>query len=142
MQQTYDEHIENMLISRQVQPTAMRVLVLDFLLKQKAAVSLSDIEGSFAQSDRVTIYRTLKTFEQKGLIHSIPDGAVTKYAICQSDCNGQAHRDTHLHFYCTHCKETVCLPAVKIPGIAVPENYRVSELSLIARGTCANCSEG
>ncbi len=142
VQQTYDQHIEDILISRKVQPTAMRVLVLDFLLKQKAAASLSDIEGSFARSDRVTIYRTLKTFEKKGLIHSIQDGAVTKYAICQNDCNGQSHQDTHLHFYCTRCKETVCLPAVKIPGITVPGNYMIAELSLIARGVCGKCSDG
>ncbi len=138
MRETYDDHIENILVSRQIQPTAMRVLILDFLLKQKVAVSLSTIEDSFSRSDRVTIYRTLKTFEKKGLIHGIQDGNVSKYAICQDDCK-ETHQDTHLHFYCTRCKETICLPNVKIPGIGIPEDYAVAELSLIARGICNQC---
>ncbi len=142
MEQLYDQHLEGILISKQVQPTAMRILVLEFLLKQRATVSLTDIENSFLQSDRVTIYRTLKTFEKNGLIHSIQEGVVTKYAVCQHDCSGQHHQDTHLHFYCTHCKETVCLTSVKIPVIPLPEHYKLSEFSLIGRGICEKCSIG
>lgn len=141
VQKAYDKHIEGLLISKQVQPTPMRILVLDFLLQQHAAASLTDIENSFAQSDRVTIYRTLKTFEKKGLIHCVQDGITAKYALCQNDCDANVHQDTHLHFYCTRCKETVCLPAVKIPGIVVPGNYVVAEMSLIARGVCEKCAE-
>ncbi len=140
MQPTYDQHIEDLLISHKVQPTAMRVRVLDFLLKQQAAASLTHIENSFTHSDRVTIYRTLKTFEKNGLIHAVQDGTATKYAVCQNNCSVQSHNDTHLHFYCNRCKETVCLPAVAIPGMQFPEQYIVVELNLIARGICGKCA--
>ena len=141
MRELNDKYAEGILISHQVQPTAMRILVLEFLLKQKSAVSLTTIENSFAQSDRVTIYRTLKTFQKNGLIHSVQDGAVTKYALCDDNCDAGTHQDTHLHFYCTRCKETVCLPSVKIPGVTLPGNYIASELSLVARGVCEQCSQ-
>jgi hypothetical protein len=60
------EKCEQILASKKISPTAMRMLTLDFLLKQSAAVSLSDIENYFFRSDRITLYRTLKTFEKKG----------------------------------------------------------------------------
>ncbi len=53
---------ENILIAKQITPTAMRLLVLEFLLKQKAAISLSTLEKEFERSDRTTLYKTLIVF--------------------------------------------------------------------------------
>ncbi len=36
--------LENILIAKQINPTAMRLLVLEYLLKQKTAIGLSDLE--------------------------------------------------------------------------------------------------
>ena len=62
---------EHKLASKNTKPTSMRILVYDFLASQQAALSLSEIEAHFEQADRVTLYRTLKTFEEKGIVHSI-----------------------------------------------------------------------
>jgi Fur family ferric uptake transcriptional regulator len=135
------KELENILIAKQVNPTAMRLLVLEFLLKQKAAISLSGLETEFEHSDRTTLYRTLKTFEEKGLIHNINDGLEsTKYAICEADCKDGVHHDMHLHFYCTKCKELFCLPKTQIPQIVLPAKFQLQEFSLVARGICNNCS--
>jgi len=117
------------------------LLVLEFLLKQKAAISLSDLEKEFERSDRTTLYRTLKTFEEKGLIHDINDGTQSiKYAICKADCKDGVHHDMHLHFYCTKCKELFCLPKAEIPEIILPDKFQLEEVSLVVRGICNNCS--
>jgi Fur family ferric uptake transcriptional regulator len=135
-----NKELENMLIARQVKPTAMRLLVLEYLLKQTTAISLSNLETEFERSDRITLYRTLKTFEEKGIIHTIKDGTeVAKYALCQSECNNGLHSDMHLHFYCTVCKELYCLPKVQIPELNLPDKFKLEELSLVARGICNNC---
>lgn len=132
--------IENILISRQVNPTAMRGLVLEYLLQQKAAISLGELESEFDFADRTTLYRTLKTFEERGLIHTIKDGTeVTKYALCEDECYNGVHSDMHIHFYCANCKELYCLPKVEIPELNLPDKYKVQEVSLIARGLCSNC---
>lgn len=134
--------LENILIAKQIKPTAMRLLVLEYLLKQKAAVSLRDLETEFERSDRVTLYRTMITFDEKGIIHTIKDGTeVTKYALCQDECNNGFHSDMHIHFYCTNCKELYCLPKVKIPEIKLPDNFNLLEMSLVARGRCNNCKK-
>lgn len=112
---------EQKLINKNINPTAMRLLVLDFLLNQNAAISLSDIEKGLLPADRITIYRTIKTFEEKGLVHLINDGTgLPKYAMCLDECDANEHHDLHVHFYCIKCKETFCLPNSKIPDIHYP----------------------
>ncbi len=133
---------ENILIAKQIAPTPMRLLVLEFLLKQKSAISLGDLEKGFIHSDKVTLYRTLKTFGEKGLIHNIKNGSeAVKYAVCEADCKEGVHYDLHLHFYCTTCKELFCLPKSKLPEVDLPKNFQLSEISLVARGICDHCSK-
>lgn len=135
-----EKEIESRLVSRKIKPTAMRLLVLDYLLKQPSAVSLTDIEAAFEKSDRITIYRTLKTFEDHALIHSINDGnGSTKYALCQEGCECNYPNDIHLHFYCEKCERTFCLPKVKIPSLSIPDTFSLNHVSLVGRGTCDRC---
>jgi len=68
------KEIEKILVNNKVKPTAMRMLVLQFLLKNKVAVSLTDVENYFEKSDRTTLFRTLKTFAKKEIVHKIDDG--------------------------------------------------------------------
>ncbi|TAJ47374.1 MAG: transcriptional repressor [Chitinophagaceae bacterium] len=136
-----NEAIENILQSKDIAPTAMRILVLEYLQKQTAAVNLADVEAGFAQADRITIYRTLKTFEEKGLIHSINDGTEsTKYALCAEACKAGDHYDLHLHFFCIKCRQTYCLPKHKVPEIDLPAGYQLKELNLVAKGICDQCT--
>lgn len=135
-----NQELERILELKKIKPTAMRLLVLEFLLNQSATVSLQHLEQHFHYSDRITLYRTLKTFEEKFLIHSINDGSGSvKYALCQDDCIGSAHTDLHLHFYCIECNETFCLPRTKVPQVKVPDEFDLQEVNLIARGTCSSC---
>ena len=131
---------EQRLTDKHINPTAMRLLVLEVLLNQTSAMSLSDIEKSLEPADRITIYRTLKTFEEKGMIHSIDDGTGSpKYALCIEDCDANHHHDLHVHFYCTNCKETFCLPDSKIPELSLPVGFSAVEMNLVVKGVCINC---
>lgn len=131
---------EKQLLHHNIKPTAMRLLVMDCLMKQKSAISLSDVEKAMRPADRITIYRTLKTFEDKGLVHIIDDGTGThKYALCDDSCSPDEHNDMHVHFYCLACKETYCLPNSKLPNINLPEGFGYSEMNLIVKGYCDKC---
>lgn len=133
------EELENKLKDKQIRPTAMRLLVLETLQKQLAAVSLQDLEAAFEKADRITLFRTLKTFEEKGLIHSIEDGTgATKYALCEEGCEC-APEDMHVHFYCNSCQETYCLPKSKVPDVPLPERFRADEAKLLVKGLCSRC---
>jgi Fur family ferric uptake transcriptional regulator len=129
--------IENKLIQKNTKPTSMRILVYDFLSSQHSAVSLSEIENQFSVVDRITIYRTLNTFEEKGIVHSIQENKTTKYKLCSDECNEQTHKDLHLHFYCKICKETTCRDNFLLPDFS--NTFRIDEIRFFAKGICENC---
>ena len=133
--------IEKKLTQKDIPITPMRMIVLDALMKSSQAISLSEFEELLQQSDRSTIYRTLKTFEKKGLIHSIQENNTTQYLMCHDDCDESQHYDYHLHFYCTQCKKTTCLEEVRFESIHFPENYLIKELKFVANGICKDCQK-
>jgi len=132
---------EQLLEAKNINPTAMRLLVLNFLLQHSASVSLTDLEKAMYPADRITLYRTLKTFQEKGLVHSIDDGTgSSKYALCKNQCDDHKHHDLHVHFYCNICNGTFCLDNLAIPTVSVPAQFQVQEMSLLVKGICDNCS--
>lgn len=134
------KELENRLTEKQINPTAMRLVVLDYLLKQTNAVSLTDMELALERTDRVTLYRSVRTFEEHGLVHRIDDGTgVAKFALCQPTCTIDGHHDLHVHFYCINCGETHCLPKTAIPEIGLPAGYERQEISLLVKGLCSEC---
>lgn len=136
------KELENRLFEKGINPTAMRLVVLDYLLKQNNAVSLTDMELSLERTDRVTLYRSIKTFEDHGLVHRIEDGTGTaKFALCQPSCTLDGHHDLHIHFYCTNCEETYCLPKTQIPEVKLPDGYQVDQMSLVVKGICVECKK-
>ena len=133
--------IAQKLLGKNTNPTSMRILVYDFLEQQQIALSLTEIESHFYKADRVTIYRTLKTFEEKGIVHSIQENNTTKYILCHDGCDGETHRDGHLHFFCTICKQTTCKTDFCIPK-GDSKAYRIDELRLFGKGICEQCLAG
>lgn len=137
MEKAADEKLK----TKGVRPTAMRLLVLKYLEGQTHAVSLNDIESGMNHSDRITLYRTMKTFQEKGLVHQIDDGTgSTKYALCFDDCEVSCHHDLHIHFYCEKCNETYCLPKTHVPEVSLPARFKLAEISLMAKGVCEKCN--
>src|SRR5690606_41450385 len=112
--------VEHILEDKAIRVTAMRLLIYKFLAEKQVAVTLSDIEQAFDKVERTTLYRTIKTFEEKGEVHQIDDGTgITKYALCETGSNCDIETDLQLHFHCNIFNETVCLTCHKIPLITV-----------------------
>ncbi|KMQ71252.1 MULTISPECIES: Fur family transcriptional regulator [Chryseobacterium group] len=133
--------IEEKLTKNGIRPTAMRLLIYQFMAKTKVAVALTDIENNFAKAERTTLFRTLKTFEEKGIVHQVEDGTgIFKYALCEPGCNCAINQDLHLHFHCNICNETICLTEYKIPTINLPEGYISEDANLVVKGICEKCS--
>ncbi|MFD1628676.1 Fur family transcriptional regulator [Pseudopedobacter beijingensis] len=135
------KELETLLEQKNIKPTAMRLLTVQCLVEQDKAVSLNELEKLMHPADRITIYRTLKTFEKNGLLHSIDDGTGTqKFAMCDDSCDADNHNHVHVHFYCNTCLETSCLPKTKIPAIVLPDYFLSQEVNLVVKGTCAKCT--
>lgn len=135
------DDIAKLLEERQIRPTAIRLLMYKFLHEKNVAVTLNDIESGFDNSERTTLYRTIKTFEKKGLVHQIDDGTgVAKYALDEPENITGGTQDLHLHFHCTNCNETICLTDHKIPHISLPKGFITQDMNLVLKGTCDKCS--
>lgn len=131
-------NIEQKLLAKNTSPTSMRILVYKFLEQQQIAMSLTEIESQFYKADRVTIYRTLKTFEEKGIVHSVQENNTTKYVLCHDGCDEKTHKDWHLHFYCKICKQTTCQEDFTIPQ-SENKAYQIDEIRLFGKGICKRC---
>lgn len=120
--------------------TPNRLAILCLLLNKGYALSYSDIENEIPENiDRVTVYRTLKTFLDKGLIHKVPDEGGFKYALCDDHCSLTEHHHDHVHFKCIACGQTLCLN-VAVPTIKLPKGYKADEINLLVQGMCEWCA--
>ncbi|TGE15176.1 Fur family transcriptional regulator [Hymenobacter elongatus] len=135
------DHISLTLARHGLRHTPMRRAVLDVLFSKSFALSSNDIEQALeADSDRITLYRTLRTFEQKGVIHRVLDSSdVIRFAACSVACTEQAHADDHVHFKCSACERTYCLTQVAIPAVQLPGGFRATHRDYLMSGVCQQC---
>ena len=130
----------NILELKAVRITPMRQLLLEYFLEQNGTFSLIELENIFPKSDRITIYRTLKTFEKKGIIHSISYGkGEMKYALCSEQCTSLSHIDQHPHFQCERCKRITCMSDLIVPNMELPKEYLPKGMDIMIKGLCPNC---
>jgi Fur family ferric uptake transcriptional regulator len=131
----HNQHFEHLLKRHQLKRTEARLRVLELLVNKKTATSQPDLENVIADVDRVTLYRILNAFEEKGIIHKVFDlNGTANYAICSSDCDEHHHHDEHLHFNCTNCKNVYCLDEMDMPPIVLPPGFKLDKLSFSATG--------
>lgn len=138
--------VVKILKNKKLRHTDARESVLQYFSQKKHALAHSDIESHFGTNfDRVTLYRTLKTFLDNDLIHKVlDDEGGMKYALCVGHHHeaqaSQAHNHDHVHFKCMACGETSCLDQVVIPTFNLPTGYSKIEMNLLVQGNCASCN--
>lgn len=135
------ERIAQTLTSHALRQTPVRRAVLQVLAESQFALSGSEIELQIGPStDRITLYRTLKSFEENGLIHRVIDSTDTiRYAACSIECSAQAHFDNHVHFKCTACQHIYCLTQVAIPAVTLPDKFEAQTRDYLLAGVCRAC---
>ena len=127
----------------QLSITDSRKKILSMFLSSDGALAHADIEKNAGEKfDRVTIYRTLQIFVDKGIIHTIPtpDNSI-KYALCKDDCAEGHHHDHHVHFQCKQCGVTYCLDDVTTPDVKLPKGYAAEQIEVVISGVCKNCKQ-
>ena len=138
-----NQQIQQLLKRNQLSVTDSRSKILELFLQQNGALAHADIEKkSGASFDRVTVYRTLQTFVEKGIIHTIPttDNSV-RYALCKDNCSEGHHHDNHVHFICLKCGTTLCLEEVVAPEIKIRKGFSVNEIEVVVKGICMDCQQ-
>ena len=121
--------------------TDARKKIAALFLDTTGALEHADIEKATGENfDRATVYRTLQSFVDKGIIHTIPtiDNTIL-YALCKDNCEDGHHHDNHVHFVCDDCSKTVCLEQVAVPDVQLPKGFKSKQKTMLVNGVCDDC---
>ena len=103
-----------LLAKREIQPTAIRILVLQAMLKAGRSVSLLDLENMLDTVDKSSIFRTITLFLSHHLIHSIDDGF---FQICGMQCKLLLRSQRPAHsFSLRELQQDILLPEYPYTG--------------------------
>lgn len=131
----------DILTQRDIQPTAIRILVLQAMMQTNRTVSLLDLENILDTVDKSSIFRTLTLFLSNHLAHSIDDGTGSlKYAVCGETCSCDVE-DLHTHFHCEKCNKTFCLKNIPTPVVIMPKGFTLNSINYVLKGLCPDCAK-
>jgi Fur family transcriptional regulator, ferric uptake regulator len=122
--------------------TKIRENLLDVLIGSDIALSATEI-GSNMQTtcDRVTLYRNLKLFVERGIVHQIyVDNFESKYVLPD---RGLQHSDTdseHIHFKCMNCNVVQCMHDNPVTPVNLPDGFKQLEANFVVFGLCKTCN--
>ena len=119
--------------------TGCRKFIISELLNNDSALSENEIKKALPDLfDRVTFYRSLKTLEEKNIIHRIVlHDSTVKYAL-----NNEAlPKGEHAHFHCIKCDTVTCLETEIHAPVAMPKGFSVDSVDVLLEGTCPDCKK-
>lgn len=126
----------NLLHEAGLKVTSGRVRVFETLRAAAQPLSHADIEIRLPDADRVTLYRVLDSLVAGGLALK----AVDTRGVFRFSAAAQRQHAGHVHFRCTDCGGVFCLKAEPPPPPKLPRGFRLAEVELDVRGTCADCA--
>ena len=138
-----NKDLQLILQKHKLKVTKPRLSVLSILAAREVGTSQPDLEDLLKQEvDRVTLYRALKTFTDKGIIHKVFDlNGTATYALCSGNCTEHQHHDEHLHFNCTVCNQVYCLNDIHFPAVKLPSGFKSDFMTFTASGICNQCNK-
>jgi len=126
--------------------TKSRLCVLDLLITASEAMSHQHVEEYLHSKgiylDTVTIYRTLNSLTEAGVIHKITGvDRSYQYAFAKTSQVDKHHTANHPHFTCQKCTHTYCLPDMPTPTeIKAPVGFELIHAEITLVGYCPECA--
>ncbi|MEN9838953.1 MAG: hypothetical protein RL177_432 [Bacteroidota bacterium] len=121
--------------------TAVRVHVLQVLMNSASAMSHQALTAALSDEnlDKVTLYRTLSVFTEKGILHKIPtEDRNWLYAM-----SPEVEAGSHAHFVCDVCDKVFCFPVPHVVNpVTLPKpGFQVTSQEILLHGNCPTCHE-
>lgn len=125
-------------------PTLNRLLVLTILLESDHPLTAKEVYEGLCREhtlNRVTVYRILDLFAEKGVVNKISTG---ERSFCYCACI-ERRRQGHCHFHCTRCGKVECIDKelLALDEEAVKNRLAldVQHIELRLDGVCTACRE-
>jgi Fur family ferric uptake transcriptional regulator len=140
MSANFDLQARRILKSARLYCTAGRVAVLRILLKAHRPLRQDEIAGRLGRKrfDKVTIYRTLESLLEVGLVHKVfLDDRARHFELARNCSETQCHP----HFTCTSCGRTHCLTEMVIPKAKTThKGFLIRRQQTRLEGLCPACA--
>lgn len=141
-----NQYHKEILRSHNLKVTNIRLRVMKLLTSSAVAMSHAQISELLDDKtiDKVTLYRTLNSFVEKGIAHKVAnEDRNWLYAIY--DDHAHKHEDSshnHAHFICDDCEKIYCFPIdEKLLSINKQNLYgfEIKQQEIRLHGRCPVC---
>lgn len=134
--------ITGLLKQNRLHVTPCRKMILELFFNSPVALSHHDIETRYSHRyDRITIYRTLQAFVEKGILQVVPTLSNCALYILKADATAVGEYQQYTYFLCKHCRK-ITLVGVERPGpLPLPPQFTPQEISTIVEGKCHSCDK-
>jgi Fur family ferric uptake transcriptional regulator len=131
---------EKLLSSAYLRRTDPRIAILSILLTTHKPATQDYIAEKLAGDapDKVTIYRTLESLIEAGLVHKVfLQERAWRFELSDNCTKKQCHP----HFTCTNCGGTHCMTGISLPlAKNPPKGFIVHHQSVQLEGLCPRCN--
>ncbi len=135
-----DMQARRMLKTAKLYCTESRLTILGILAKADKPLSQDQIAGRSGgrRFDKVTIYRTLESLLQVGLVHK---AFMEKRAWHFELAHNCTEHQCHPHFTCSNCGDTHCLTVISLPMAKSPhQGFVIHRQQVRLEGLCPKCA--
>lgn len=124
--------------SNSLSNTRARQVVFSTLSSLDEPVTMNELINACSEIDRVSVYRTIETFEKFGIVNRIHIG--WKYKIELSD----SFKEHHHHLTCVSCGSIIDFDEpqnldYELHKIATSKNFTLQKHILELKGVCSKC---
>jgi len=131
--------IKELLKKRNLKATTARLGLLTKMEGNGSAMSYSAIQAALNPIDRVTLYRTIESLKEKGIIHkAFQENSEVYYALCSNRCEENHHHHDHVHFKCLKCNTISCEKLDQTLELSLTD-FIVNKISINLEGLCKFC---
>jgi Fur family ferric uptake transcriptional regulator len=140
MKTTASRRIEMMLSKTGLKKTRQRIDILKVLVNAKRPLTAEQIGCRLAgeSPNKVTIYRTIESFVDAGLVHRAYLRDRTQHYELGEHCT---QMQCHPHFTCTKCGSTRCMPDSTVGMVkGLEQGFVVHRQQVRLEGICPRCA--
>lgn len=129
--------LEDTLRTARQSMTTPRQAVFD-ALQHHRSLTMRELVAACAHINRATIYRSVKLFEQLGIVTRIPNGWKYRLEL------GEKFLDHHHHATCHNCGASIALPEdpsleLHLNELASRKNFKLESHQIELLGLCYAC---
>ena len=135
-----DDKARRMLKAAQLYCTEARIAILNVLMQAPSPLRQNQVAARLETKtlNKVTIYRTLETLVEVGLVHR---AFMHKRAWHFELAHQCSETQCHPHFTCLNCGQTHCLTGISVPMAESPyQGFVISRQQVRLEGLCPVCA--